>query len=366
MAMLDVWKEFSRFKIIEEQDFLRDNGYNKDPEKLKNALNLYNQAINDIQLKSDDIAAIGLKKAISIYPEFLDAKVLLSLCYILRGQVEQAQEQLKEVIASDDAIAHAYRYLQQITQTKDGVKNKGFKERINTTRISKVSNTKSKRAVYLKGIAILIAGILISSFFYINSLTQIRKSEHEQVSRLEKTIQDNEESIAEYELKLEEANREMDRMRQYLDEKAVTDEYLENVKILLEIDQLVDNNEKEKAAGLLIALKDFPFQDFENEKYETLYEKVIPSVASETYYKGYNLYQARRYDEAVVAFEKLFEYDIKNNQYQYALYYAGRCYQFAGDKDRAINYYNQIINLFPNGEYVWHAKNRIQELQQRE
>ncbi|NLY43147.1 MAG: tetratricopeptide repeat protein [Clostridiaceae bacterium] len=362
--MLDVWKEFNRFKIIEEQDFFQASNYNMDPERLKNALRLYNQAVIDLQMKSDDIAAIGLKKAISLHPGFLNAKVLLSLCYILRGQTEQAQELLREVVTSDDVIVLAHRYLEEIGQPKDNKKSKGFKEHVTPVASRPLFSIKGVKNVYLKALAIFIVGVLISSFFFIHSLNEIKKSTQDEILSLQNTIQNNQEKIEQYQLELEKANDTIESMKKQLDDKEIKDEYLENVKILLEVERLAESNQQEKAASLLLALKDFSFQGVENEKFQALYEKIIPSVVTATYNKGYSLYQAGKYSEALAAFEELFKYDIKNRQYQYALYYAGRCNQFMGDNARAVNYYNQLINLFPNGEYVWHAKNRINEIQQ--
>lgn len=360
--MLDVEKELSRFSFIRELDVLDVTNHSIDSDGLRKAIELYNQAIESIRSESDDIAAIELKKAISIYPEFMEAKVLLSLCYILRQQVEQAEELLKSIINSDNYIARAHQYLQYINELKQkGGKNKNklisqslFKPKIDLSRFQKS---------FLKISVIFFAGVLVSYIFFYSSLANLRQHSDAQVSRSNSIKSDYQEKIDLYKSEFSTAQKNIELLKQQLEEKDNEFKYLSNVKKLLEIEQLINNGDKEKAAEGILSLKDFKFNDVEQQKYQALYEKIIPQLAAELYYKGYNLYKAGKYGEAIDIFNKVLGYNIKNDQYQYALYLIAKCYQFQGDNINAASYYNQLINYFPASKYAKYAANRLNELQ---
>lgn len=123
-VMLNISEELSNFKTINVESLERKIG--TIPDDMKNAIDLYNQALEDICGKNEDIAVIALKKAISIYPEFYEAMNLMGVCYDSMGDEENARTMFNRVIQMDDSSIRAARYLEQmdIGASSAGVKNK--------------------------------------------------------------------------------------------------------------------------------------------------------------------------------------------------------------------------------------------------
>jgi len=62
------------------------------PDNIKNSIVLYNKALEDFRAKSEDIAIIELKKAISLNPDFHEAMNLLGIFYMYIGENDKAAE----------------------------------------------------------------------------------------------------------------------------------------------------------------------------------------------------------------------------------------------------------------------------------
>ena len=80
--MIDISKEIKRYNPI-EPDKLPKMPDGSVSGNIEESVKLYNQAIRSLSTKSDDIAIIELRKALSLYPDFNEAKLLLSLAYII-------------------------------------------------------------------------------------------------------------------------------------------------------------------------------------------------------------------------------------------------------------------------------------------
>ncbi|MCL1878209.1 MAG: hypothetical protein FWF80_05080 [Defluviitaleaceae bacterium] len=70
-------------------------------EGLNDAVDMYNQALEHIRHKSDDLAIIQLKKAVEINPRFVDALNLLTLCYLIQNERERAATAAERVLSLD-------------------------------------------------------------------------------------------------------------------------------------------------------------------------------------------------------------------------------------------------------------------------
>ena len=77
--MIDLRKELMNFTPINLESIEKNNpGIS---EEVKKSVLLYNNALDNLKMDSEDIAVIELKKAISLNPEFYEAINLLGLCY---------------------------------------------------------------------------------------------------------------------------------------------------------------------------------------------------------------------------------------------------------------------------------------------
>ncbi|MGE4284131.1 MAG: tetratricopeptide repeat protein [Clostridia bacterium] len=361
--MLDIGKELARFLAIKELDVLDAASQGIDSDELRKSVMLYNQALESLHSKSEDIATIELKKAISINPDFMEAKILLGLCYILRNQLEQAEELLRGITESDNTIAKAYQYLKHIEKIRYKKDNrKGGLFPLKAPISIKIKPLQFHFGI-MKGILVFIAGVLVTSVFFYNAIGNFKSLndvDTVQWNTLEKSYKDK---INTYSNDLKAAEINIEKSQQQLADKDKEIAYLNNIKKIILAEKLYNEGSTDDAGELLLTLKNIEFYDVEKEKYDALYAKIIPQLAREYYYKGYNLYNSGKYSEAIQPLNKSIQFDIKNgNEYQYALYFAARCYQITGNHVNASNYYNQIINLFPDSQYAAYSKNRLKEI----
>lgn len=81
--MIDVVKEVSAFKPI---DLTRiPEIYKPATEQMRNAFILYNKALHEVQLGHEDIAKNYLRKAVTIFPDFYDAVMVLGVLVFANG-----------------------------------------------------------------------------------------------------------------------------------------------------------------------------------------------------------------------------------------------------------------------------------------
>ena len=81
--MIDVIKEVSVFKPI---DLTRiPEIYKPATEQMRNAFILYNKALHEVHLGREDVAKNYLRKAVTIFPDFYDAVMVLGILVFANG-----------------------------------------------------------------------------------------------------------------------------------------------------------------------------------------------------------------------------------------------------------------------------------------
>ena len=110
--MLNINEELSKFEFIDVESVEEKIG--KIPDDMKNAIDLYNKALDDLRNNNEDISIIALKKSIAIYPAFYEAMNLMGICYLNLGDEDNARRMFNKVIQMDDNSIRASRYIDQM------------------------------------------------------------------------------------------------------------------------------------------------------------------------------------------------------------------------------------------------------------
>ena len=110
--MLNIKEELSKYELIDIKSVEEKIGII--PDDMKNAIDLYNKALDDLKSDNEDIAIIALKKAIAIYPAFYEAMNLMGLCYLVLGDESNARRMFSKVIKMDDNSLRASEYLDKL------------------------------------------------------------------------------------------------------------------------------------------------------------------------------------------------------------------------------------------------------------
>jgi tetratricopeptide (TPR) repeat protein len=141
-AMLNISEELLKFGSIDMENLEQKIG--RIPDDMKQAIELYNKALDDIVNKNEDIAIIALKKAISIYPAFYEAMNLMGICYLSLNEEENARIMFNKVIKMDNNSIRALNYLEELDGniTPEGGKSKPVKVRKARLQTRKLMNLK--------------------------------------------------------------------------------------------------------------------------------------------------------------------------------------------------------------------------------
>lgn len=381
---MDIKAELKNFKAIDLDEIVR--GGEVIPDNVRNSVYLYNRAIEDLVTGSEDIAIIKLKKAVSMNPEFNEALNLLGVCYAYVGEREKAAKSFSKVIRSESNSVYALSFMQRTgltdvvppaegadhavdLQQKPGeplkrIRKKKRKEKPEkTAKPEKPLFDPNRNQRILRNVAKVaagfLAGVLLCVFIYFMlpepEPVQLPASEEEIEAAVNKARILFDRQYAELEAKFRTAQQDRDEAIRQAD-------YYKAAIRLYEVESMANAREYEGAADMLMLMKTIEFRDAEKEKFDNLYEKVMPLAAKSAYDRGYKEYNSRKYQDSLKSFEKVRIYDPEYSKMDAALYYMGRCHQLLKDSRNAIAIYQELVDNYPASWYTRNAQQRINEL----
>lgn len=376
--MLDVKEALKDFKPIDIETIEMKSG--KLPEKIAEAIKLYNRALEDIQFKSEDIAIIALKKAISLHPVFYEAMNLLGLCYAMVGKEEEAKASFQRVIEADDSSIRALEYLMKM-QSQDG------EEEIKETPARKSRKTGSRSGLagslarglgpednnkfyFVKYIAGIIIGVIITSVIWCMVPTDRALFRFEKVENI---VKDPElvEEIAFLNGRIEELEQDLkNKNEENLKLSYDFQVYREWVNRLNEANREYQDGNYTGSASLLYDTQGTDVPEDLYDYYKSLWDVVRIRAAEDLYREGNKLYNGNRnkdpeiYRQAWEKYETCISYigDEKVSYLSNLYYQAGKAAARCDEKDRAMELFEYIINEYPNTSMSSYATARLNEL----
>lgn len=81
------------------------------------------------------------------------------------------------------------------------------------------------------------------------------------------------------------------------------------------------------------------------------------------YFAGVCYFEMRKYKESMSLLAEIIKNRTDSERYKGSVYYAGQIFEAAGQKDKAINYYNRVLNITPNDSLNGMALDKIKALQ---
>jgi len=377
--MIDFKNELQNYPMIDLDKLSQANP--NIPDNIKNSIVLYNKALEDFRAKSEDIAIIELKKAISLNPDFHEAMNLLGIFYMYIGENDKAAEVFQKVVDAEKNSVMAMRYLKEIDSGYDPVGNKQEKDKKSrkkkernrgAAQLSNQVTVKSSASFSFKKLikiweykpmdtARLFLGFVIGALlvFLLSYNYYFREENNEQ---LEQLTEENNTLIGEkneIQKKYDELNEKYQGLNDTFEEVKKQVDYYLNASKLLQIEKYVSQNQYREAADLLLLLKNTAFTGVEKEKFDKLSQDVMPKAAQEEYNKGRELYNRKNYQEAVERFERSRSY---SDNWRYAvnnLYYLGVCYQELNNTTKALEIFEEVVNKYPNTSYAGYSRERI-------
>ena len=338
-------------------------------EKYNDSIKMYNQALDYMVQKSDDMALIQLKKAIEINPKFIDALNLLAFCYMLQKERDKALAVVDKVLTLDTNNQIALRYYQEI-------QNKPRPEPQLMQRSKKAANQhkdgghayahltpKSKKSFgetfHLSEILSFCIGSLIAvAIMYILVIPGMIDVRDREITSLETRLITIEERYLEARLEDDDTITELEEEITLLRERnhRLEMEWMQQYKIqrLTSAQSLYATGDLEGAVTLLY---ETDFSELSADYVglaNTLMEDLFPRAARMFYERGVGFYNAQNLGNARADFLLSQQFDEHRTYTENVLFYLGSIAEQQQNTTMAIQYYEQLLVDFPN---TWRANN---------
>mgnify|MGYP000989620931 CR=1 FL=1 len=340
-----------------------------------NTMTLFNKSLEYMAQGSEDIAVISLRKAISQNPNYIKAKELLTLYYISNNQEAQAAQLLKEIfeISKDQAKANYYWDMidprfkteeMEVAKVKPVKINRpkpiSAKEPTTTIEPGKIIEPRPFKGNIIAFIIGAVCMLGVYAMLITPSKTSELKQEIKQAQDKNSELQNQ---LEELEIEQKEMIANLEAEKGELEKTNLSlkkDQEIQEAKINLQGAQdLFAKREWVEAADKLNNInKDF-ITDETREEYEELVGAVYPRAGEELYNQGYRKYQSKEYVEAIELFEKSYSYAKEERYTDNVLYMIGRSYEAQENMEQAKQYYNSVIENYPDTDGAYNAKRRL-------
>ena len=342
----------------------------KSPKQLvnyKEVIHLYNKSLEYLKQKNTDVAIIRLKKAVSMNPKFVEAKVLLGLCYMQDKQFYKANEQIKGALVIDRGHPEALRYFKALsgedTATIQPYELEYVPAKTSSKRVKPAGVIDRSR--FLKcSVFYFIIGIVAMFVIYHFLIQPNEVSTYEQeIARLKDRQEDLNNQLGEMikETEVEVSELETENKKLQLEVK----DYEKQLGIYVQKDKLsIAQKQKDErnyvaAAEALYNIAPSLLKEEDKSIYETLKEECYHSAAQVLYNEGYQLYYSEDYIGAKAKLEAVLIYDLVSDEARKSLYYLGETEERLGNISEAQNYYRKLIAEFPNTKDAKRAEQKL-------
>ena len=343
------------------------------------AIHKYNKALDLCLQGSDDLAIIQLKKIVTLNAKFVKAQLLLALIYMSKEEWDKAYPLLKKVTQVDRGNTQAQNYLREIAQHKNAQKkNRGKKDKDSVVRYERdneviiqpaqVIEPNTSKSTLVGFVVGFLLGAAILFFLVLPGRIESVRTELENTIRsANETKEAQSATIAALESQVESLTKEKDSVVAQYGNLYGEKSNQEAVTALLGAVQayLTDETNVEGIAAFMdVCIQNESFY-LENsnvilDMYGSIKEVTYSGLAQYHYDKGYDAYEAKDYQTALLELELAVQYYSGNADSQY---YLGATYQALENYEKAKEVYNNIIENFPNSSRVNQARRALSSME---
>lgn len=365
------------------------------PNKLESynqTIKKYNTALMAAQNGDEDMAIIQLKKVVNTNPKFIRATQLLALLYMMSGKKEnriKALRLLKNIAKIDVTNTTTLRYMKELSDVhiKASDNNSEPKEhrnpgerktlpRADVDAYKTITPYKEEKPFVLPFVNVMIGVIIGIAVMYFLIVPHMRASDASKANEDFKKYSENQASIDSNNSALKNQNETLQARVEELEKEILElrggdntngQTLAEMYDGLLKAVRAYTAQDLDKTAQILSKINVEGFQsDTAKKVYQELSEASFEQASQKAFESGRDAYNgegefagARDYDKAVELLEQALEYNGDNTD---AMYFLGRCYQQLSKPDQAKEYYDKIINDYPDSSRVAEAASRLREL----
>ncbi|MFW5645922.1 MAG: tetratricopeptide repeat protein [Acetivibrio ethanolgignens] len=342
-------------------------------ETINQTIKKYNRALEYAKQGNSDLAILQLEKVVSLNPHFVRSYQLLALLYMQSGNNKKAVKCLSKALKIDRNNTVTLKYRKELSGGSEGkaeekeewVKDRSIlHEQENGGQVFKAPSYKEERFnfwPYANFFLGAVLGILVVYFLIVPTVKKQVATEYEtkfkaysddmasQDITFNTLKRENEGLKAE----LESLNRELEELKGKGMDESLYDNFYKAIRYYMD-------GEKEEAAKQLADVKESALENAEAKNiYNTIKGESFEAAAEELAEEGRVIYNQGKYDEALEKLQDALKLDPANVK---AIYFTGRVYHRQGDKEKAAEYYNKVINDYPDSERAAEAKRRLSEL----
>ena len=317
----------------------------------KEGVLLYNKGLEDLKRNNIDMALIRFKKAMSYYPQLVEARVLIVLSYIHQGQFYKAQEQLEKILLIDKGYEYGLLYYKKIQEEAvEAVKTYKIKGYIQLGHILKNNRMIAREKIFRRYFLYFLLGAIgmfgLERYLILPSERKSHRIETERLKesedRLAYKIQD---LTREYKLQTAELENQRNELQKEvtLYQKQVGE--LEQKQKITQVKEYLDNKEYVDAARVLHSIASNQLDENFKSELEQLKNKVYPTANERLYNEGTRLYNQKELVEASIKFETILLYEPDERLMRKSLYSIGCIYEQSGDLENAKKYFEKVIEI---------------------
>lgn len=317
--------------------------------KYKEAIMLYNKAIDYLKQQDVDMAMIRLKKVVSIHPKLVQAKVLLALCYMYDRQYYKANEQVKKVLVIDQGHKEALIYFKELS-SEDTTSEVPYERQypVKTSNHIKLGHVVDRGRVLRKYLIYFLIGgmgmFLVENYLIVPSKLKSYQDEKVRLQKSEEVLSGRIQSLSdEYSLKVEELQNKKKELSNKLATYAVQVDVLTQKEKLNQVDELVEDREYIEAAQILYQVSGANLNETDKGEFEALKAVVYPPAVDSIYSEGLKLYNRGNYVEATAEFELALLYEPSENMERKNLYYLGCSAMKSNYIEGAKKYFEKVV-----------------------
>ena len=359
-------------------DMLQSNAGRLD--SINQTIKKYNQALGYCYQDSKDLAVIQLKKVLSLNPKFIRAHQLLALLYMDSEEWERAKRELKKCMEIDRNNTLTLRYMKEVErmltpdeavkQTSRRKKEEAVRYQSDNEIIIQPLNVKEQKgggASTLLNLGIgLVIGLAAMYFLVVPAaVSNARNEAQASMAEIGNQLDVKTSRVQELENQVAKLETEINGLNQELEGYVGTEGTLQTIESLLKAAHTyLATQDIHKTAESLEAIAATVNVQETSEAFSNLYQSLVdaigPQLSAEYYAEGYEAYRTEDYATAIDKLSKAFKYDQTNME---ALYQLGHAYRKSDEKAKAIETYQQVVDLFPNTERARKAQGYIDDLQ---
>lgn len=334
----------------------------------KEAITLYNKALGYLKQKNVDMAIIRLKKAISIHPQLVEARVLLGLSYMYQKKFHKANEHIKRALAIDGGNEKGLLYFKEMEE-EDTKSIAPYEIEYHTKAVKEVrtSRVMDRGRMFRRCLLYFLLGsvgmLLIERYLI---LPNEIKAYHMETSRLKESetvlTQKIQTLTTEYGIKVAELESSKNKLEnEVISYENQLSEFVQKEKIA-DAKNLINEGNYVEAAQMLYNVASTQLDTVSKDQFKQLKEVAYPKAIQNLYHEGISLYNQDRLIEASTKFESILLYEPEESMASKSLYYIGCIYERNKDLENAKRYFEKIIADYSETQEARKASSKLEKI----